>query len=314
VAYRTPEALYLLPCDHRDILADLYSTYQPSGFPDRHSWIAAAKEVVLDGLLRAVRFGVARSSAAILVDDEYGLSVLRRAAENGIARFLPIDTGEVGPFRLAHGKAFPGFAEAIDPEVVSALISYHPGATDAGNQRNRIQPVFDWLATRPRPFMLELQVLPQPGDLRSGGQAAWEATTRPGLICDAVRDLVAAGANPQIWKLQACPHDQDYRMIIDACRERRPDTDVVILGAGAQTPTVDAWLRGAATVDGVVGFAIGRSVWAEPIRALACGQLTRDVAVERISDAYLHFADTFTNAKDGYGLESRDSHSPGPWS
>ena len=71
----------------------------------------------------------------------------------------------------------------------------------------------------------------------------------------------------------------------------------VVLGRGADDDKVDDWLRAGAPVDGYVGFAIGRSIWGEPLKGWIEGDLAREDAASQIADNYLRFIDVYTGAK-----------------
>ena len=45
----------------------------------------------------------------------------------------------------------------------------------------------------------------------------------------------------------------------------RDHVDAIVLGRDAPAARLDHWLAVAAPVDGFVGFAIGRSIWEQPI-------------------------------------------------
>ena len=63
----------------------------------------------------------------------------------------------------------------------------------------------------------------------------------------------------------------------------------VLLGRGASTEKVEQWLEAAATVDGFIGFAIGRSIWWDALKAFLADELDRDAAATQIAENYLHF-------------------------
>ena len=63
----------------------------------------------------------------------------------------------------------------------------------------------------------------------------------------------------------------------------------VVLGRGASTDKVEQWLQAAAPVEGFVGFAIGRSIWWDALKAYLDGGLERAAAASQIADNYLHF-------------------------
>ena len=296
--YSVPDRLYVLPCDHRDILRGLWDTHRPLGFDDRDEWCAIAKGVVVDGLIDATQ-EVPAEWAGVLMDDELGEMGLERARSAGIARILPVDTGEVGPFTIQHPGGIDGHVQRVDPEVVACLIGCNPESSDYVDQLDRTRELAEWQRESTRAFLLELQVIPRPEDADGLGFGRWEQTRRPELIARAIRDLREVGFEPHVWKLQECGTDEDYSLVFDACREGgREGVRVVILGAGADTETVDSWLRLAARHDACIGFAIGRSVWAEPIEALARGEADNLAAAREISQRYRHFARTFSAARE----------------
>ena len=53
----------------------------------------------------------------------------------------------------------------------------------------------------------------------------------------------------------------------------------------------------AATIDGYVGFAIGRSIWWDPLTDHLAGTISADVAQARITQAYLDYANDYMAAR-----------------
>lgn len=73
----------------------------------------------------------------------------------------------------------------------------------------------------------------------------------------------------------------------------------VVLGRGADDDKVDDWLRSGAPVAGYVGFAIGRSIWGDPLKGWIEGGLSREDAASQIADNYLRFIDVYATARAG---------------
>jgi 5-dehydro-2-deoxygluconokinase len=67
----------------------------------------------------------------------------------------------------------------------------------------------------------------------------------------------------------------------------------VVLGRGADDAAVDRWLRAAAGVPGYAGFAIGRSIWWDPLKAFVDGSSERGAAAETIAANYRRFVDVY---------------------
>jgi myo-inositol catabolism protein IolC len=292
------DRLYVLPCDHRDILRAYWDKARPPGFVDGDQWVTYAKQVVLDGLLLAVEAGVEKDHCALLMDEELGAPVLQRARDYGVRRFVPTDDGTVGDYVLQYGPEFPRHIQAIDPDFVQTLINYNPESSAAEAQLQRIGPLFDYLGTVSRRFMLELQVLPTAEQIAGEGISAWIETKRPALIRQAILDLQQRGAEPDVWKLEPMPNADEYSRAISSIKAGGRDHAVaVVLGGGATTAAVDESLKSSAVVDGFVGFAVGRSVWAEGIENLSQGSWDGQKAAQSVADKFRHFVEVFDGAK-----------------
>ena len=68
----------------------------------------------------------------------------------------------------------------------------------------------------------------------------------------------------------------------------------MVLGRGADDAAVDHWLRQGAGVPGYVGFAIGRTIWWDPLKGFVDGTLPREEASSAIAANYLRFIDVYT--------------------
>ena len=60
----------------------------------------------------------------------------------------------------------------------------------------------------------------------------------------------------------------------------------IVLGRGENEAKVRGWLKVGANVPGVVGFAVGRTVFWEPLKALRENRCTRQEAVAQIAKTY----------------------------
>jgi len=70
------------------------------------------------------------------------------------------------------------------------------------------------------------------------------------------------------------------------------DTDLIVLGRDAPAERLDHWLEVASQVDAFTGFAIGRSIWEDTVRAYEAsdrGEAAADAARGEIARLYLGF-------------------------
>jgi 5-dehydro-2-deoxygluconokinase len=128
-----------------------------------------------------------------------------------------------------------------------------------------------------------------------GDAGRYDAELRPDLMVRAIRELQGAGVEADIWKIEGVDERDDAARIAAQCREGgRDGVACVVLGRGADDAKVDQWLRAGAPVDGYVGFAIGRSIWGEPLKGWIEGGLSREDAASRVADNYLRFIEVYT--------------------
>ena len=100
-----------------------------------------------------------------------------------------------------------------------------------------------------------------------------------------------AGIEVDVWKIEGVDEREDAVMLAEQARSGpgRGGVTCVLLGRGASTEKVEHWLRQAQTVDGFIGFAIGRSIWWDALKGYLDQALDREAAVAQIAENYLHF-------------------------
>ena len=145
-----------------------------------------------------------------------------------------------------------------------------------------------------RPFESPSAGLPSQG-VKAFVERSVVAAQEAGL---AIAELQDAGVEPQVWKIEGLERREDCEKIVAQCRaDGRDQVVCVVLGRGAERAKVESWLASGAGVDGYVGFAIGRSIWGDPLAGFLGGSLSREAASEQIAGSYLHFLDTYETAR-----------------
>ncbi|MBV8954656.1 MAG: DUF2090 domain-containing protein, partial [Solirubrobacterales bacterium] len=152
-----------------------------------------------------------------------------------------------------------------------------------------------------RKFLFELLVPATDDQLSSvgGDSDRYDAELRPELMRRAIEANQNAGVEVDIWKIEGIDERSDAEMLAEQTRagQGRAGVTCVLLGRGASTEKVEHWLEQASPVEGFIGFAIGRSIWWDPLKAFLDGQLEREAAASQIADNYLHFARIYEGAK-----------------
>ena len=285
--------LYFLAFDHRGVFARSVLDEEESRTPAQERTIADCKRVIFDGGAHALAAGaVARGHAGVLVDEHYGADVARAARGAGIVLTMPVEEADRDVFEYAYGEDFGAHVEAFDPDFAKVLVRWNPDGDRAGNavQAERLRRLSQWLRARGRRFLFELLIPPTAEQLARAGreQLAFELRQRPALTARAIAELQAAGVEVDVWKLEGIDDPADAAAVVAQARSGpgRAGVACTVLGAGAGAERVERWLRVAAATEGFCGFAIGRSIWREPLRRWLAGELPREQAVERIGREY----------------------------
>jgi 5-dehydro-2-deoxygluconokinase len=132
-----------------------------------------------------------------------------------------------------------------------------------------------------------------------GSSERYDTELRPELMRRAIDDCQKFGIEVDVWKIEGVDERSDAAMLAEQARsgEGREGVTCVLLGRGASTEKVEEWLRAASPVDGFIGFAIGRSIWWDALKAFLSGDLERDAAASEIAENYLHFVHVYQGQK-----------------
>jgi len=281
-AMQLPDRFYILPFDHRRSFARMF------GF-DEKTLDAAAREKLIDykhlvfeGLLKAIEIGVPKVWTAILVDEKFGSHIHEEARALGITRLLTVEKSGQEEFDFEYGNDFGAHIEKLKPDYVKALVRYNPSGDTEMNrrQRERLRRLGDFCRTDGYGFLIELLTAPTPGDAK-----AMQRT---------IQEFHADAVEPDVWKLEGLTDRAAMEQVVAEARSgKRTNVGIVVLGRGEDEPTVRAWLAAAAPIPGVIGFAVGRTVFKEPLLDLHRGSISRAEAAEKIAENYKGFVNFF---------------------
>ena len=290
--------LYILAFDHRGSFQKKFFGIEGAPDAEQTATIADAKRVIFEGMLRARKDGLAGDGLGVLVDEQFGAEIARDAKSEGLLLAMPVERSGQDEFDFEYGEDFGAHIESLDPDFSKVLVRYNPDGDAGMNQRQseRLRRLGDWLHEHGRRFLFELLVPAEPEQLASVGDDAgrYDVEVRPGLMRRAIEALHEAGVEPDIWKIEGIDRREDCESIAQATRSGGRDGVVcVVLGRGADEAAVDHWLRTGAGVPGYVGFAIGRTIWWDPLKAFVDGTSPREDAAERIGANYRRFIEVY---------------------
>jgi len=293
--------LYILAFDHRGSFQKkmLGITGTPNAEESRR--ISDAKKVIFEGFQQAVADGAPKENVGLLVDEQFGADIARQARREGYLFAMPVEKSGQDEFDFEYGDEFGKHIEEFDPKFTKVLVRYNPDGDREMNatQIVRLQHLCTWLHDRGRKFLFELLVPAEPDQLKQvgGDEDRYDKELRPGLMVQTIMDLQAGGVEPDIWKIEGIDKREDCQRIAETVRrEGRDKVACVVLGRGANEDAVIHWLKQGAGVPGYIGFAIGRTIWWEALKAYLAGDTERPGAAKTISENYRRMIDVYSSA------------------
>ncbi len=295
--YTTP--LYILPFDHRgSFLKKLYGTSTATA--EQTTEIAHLKWIIYKGFCAAIESGnVPKGNAAILVDEQFGDAVLRDAKTQGYMTAVCTEKSGQDEYDFEYGDGFIEHIEQYQPTFVKALLRYNPDGDPALNarQRQHLKKLSDYCQSTGYKFLIEPLIPATEQQLASVGEdeRRYDTEIRPGLAIRMIQELQDGGVDVDIWKIEGMEEPERYQeTAAQARRGGRGDVGIIVLGRGSDTMQVEHWLTAGRNIPGVIGFAIGRTIFWEPIISFRDGKITEEAASQEIANRYSHFYRVFT--------------------
>ena len=289
--------IYIMAFDHRGSFIKLFGLSGPPTAEDT-ARIRDGKMLIFEGLQRAIADGAPREYAGVLVDEQFGADVARKAKAEGYPLAMPVEKSGQDEFDFEYGEDFGRHIEDFDPTFSKVLVRSNPDWDPEINHRQfaRLKRLSDWLHDHGRRFLYELLVPATPEQLAgAGGDASrYDTELRPKLMLRSIEETQDFGIEPDIWKIEGIDSSETCAEIAALVkRDGRESVGCVVLGRGADDAAVEAWLRAGAKVPGYLGFAIGRTIFNASVKGVAAGTMPRSEATRLISEKYRHFIDVY---------------------
>ncbi len=296
IGYDKP--LYVLPFDHRATFSKNMFGWKDPLSPEQTAEVAAVKQVIYDAFKAAVADGVPKDHAGILVDEQFGSAILHDAHKQGFITSCPAEKSGQNEFHFEYGEEFGRHIEQFDPTFCKVLVRYNPEGDKEMNRRQaaRLKQLSDYLHKNGRLYMFELLVPAEKSQLDrlKGDKKAYDLQLRPALMVQAIHELQDAGVEADVWKIEGIERKEDCQKVVTAARRAgRDKVGCIVLGRGEDDNKVRQWLTAAAEVPGFIGFAVGRTVFWNPLVDYRAKKITRDAAVAQIASSYRGWADLF---------------------
>ena len=267
--------------------------------PEEKKQIEDYKKIVFEGFKLSIKKSVPKEIAGLLVDEEFGSGVLREAKKDGLAFAMPVEKSGQEEFDFEYGDDYAEHIEEFDPTFVKVLVRYNPESDATLNKRQleRLKKLSDYLAQKKRTFLFELIVPALPAQLTKlgGSKETYDKELRPKLMVESLKEIQAAGVEPSIWKLEGVDKPEFAKAVVKQAQSNGRKAGVITLGRGESKEKVQEWLKVGAKIPGIIGFAVGRTIFWQPLADHKAGKINRKEAVEKIAQNYIEFTDLWLN-------------------
>lgn len=287
--------LYILAFDHRATFAQkMFSLKGVDDLSeDQKSEIREYKKIIYEGFKNAL-VDVPKENAAILVDEEFGNDILEDAKKNGFITIFTLEKSGTSELELMDGIL--DRLKDFSPDFSKILVKYNPQDDPElkVRQLEKLKKVSDFSHENNVKFLLEVLVLPK---FQTSSRDDYDSILRPKLTAQMITEMQQAGVEPDVWKLEGMDKEEDYKMVVEKARQGGRDAGVVILGRGETEEKVEEWLETGARVKGVIGFAVGRTIFWDILESVKAGDTTKEQAEEEIATAFEDLYEIFASSK-----------------
>jgi myo-inositol catabolism protein IolC len=131
----------------------------------------------------------------------------------------------------------------------------------------------------------------------SDSKEDYDRELRPKLMVKAMEQIQDAGIEPTIWKLEGVEKAVDAKALVKAAQRDGRKAGVITLGRGESRQKVQEWLKVGARIPGIIGFAVGRTIFWEPLAEYRAGKSDKRAAIEGVARNYADFAKLWMNER-----------------
>ncbi|MGH6891024.1 MAG: PfkB family carbohydrate kinase, partial [Dongiaceae bacterium] len=223
----------------------------------------------------------------MLLDGTYGREALFRAADHDLWIARPVERPGSRPLRFETEDLGSHLAEWPVFHVIKCLCFYHPDDPEAlrQEQEERLLTLHDAARTAGRELLVEII-------------AGKHGTLNDDTVASILHRLYDLGIRPDWWKLEPQATRNAWQRIGGEIRARDPFCrGVVLLGLEASEELLEEAFQAAASDPVVKGFAVGRTIFAEPAAAWLRGAIDDAGATDEMARRFARLKDSWQKAK-----------------
>jgi myo-inositol catabolism protein IolC len=245
------------------------------------------KEMIFDAFLLSIKN---KRDFAILVDEELGENVLLRAKKENIKICLPVEKSGQKELKLEYGDDFQKHIKKFDPEYVKILVRYNPSNIEINKRQLEVlSKIGNFCRENKYKVLLELLV---PKSKEEIDIKNYDTLLRYKKTIEAIKEIKAK-IKVSVWKLEGFSKKQWENVI----KSTNKGSKIVLLGRGEDKSKVSKWMRDASGYKEIIGFAIGRTIFLEPLKEYQNNKSTKEETIKKISDNFNYFINLWTTLK-----------------
>lgn len=293
--------LLILPFDHRgSMLKKLFGIEGREPTDAEAQKYSELKEMIFEGFLKSLEMGVPKETSAILVDDQFGAKILQQAKEKGIKTAMPIEKSGQKEFDFDH-EDFRAHIKRVDPFFVKVLVRFNTDGNKEVNNRQleKLKQVSEFSLEIGKKFIFELLVPAEDAQLQSVGNdnRRFESELRPKLMVQAIKKIQDFGIEPDVWKLEGVDKVEDSKSLVVQVQSNNRTAGIITLGRGEDENKVREWLKVGAKVKGVIGFAVGRTVFFKAMKDFNDDKISKEEAATIVANNYKSLVDLWNRER-----------------
>jgi len=294
--------LFILPFDHRSSFEKgMFGVEEGNLTSEIIERIKEEKQIIYEGFVKAISEKISKELAGILVDEQFGKEIIKNAVENGYLTLLPTEKSGQKEFAFEYGD-FGQHIKNLNPTFAKALVRFNPQDEVDSKQRqtNMLKRLSDFCHENGYKFLVEILIEASNSQLLNVNQdkEKFDKELRPELAAQIIEEFQDSGVEPDVWKMEGAEKEDHYRLMVEKARRGgRKNVGIIVLGRGAKREQVEKWITTGAKVNGVIGMAVGRTVFWDPLILYRDGKASREQTANQISKNFQYFYDLFMNER-----------------
>ena len=273
--------LMALAIDHRSQLASLADELGIA-----HDRIPAFKRLAVAA---AARVAEGRDGYGMLIDERFGREALFDAARKDFSWIgRPVELPGSRPLRFEFSQDVGSqFVEWPLGHCIKCLCFYHPDDPPAlkREQQEKLRSLFDAARKVGRELLIEII---------AGKNVPLDDDT----VATALGEHYALGNRPDWWKLEPQASATAWRNIEAVIARHDPYCrGIVLLGQEAPAEELEKAFAATIAAPSVKGFAVGRTIFAEPARQWLSGRMTDEEAIADMAARFRQLTDAWLKTR-----------------